>query len=136
MTQINAYLKFNGNCREAMTFYKECLGGELTVLMVGDSPLANQMPPEAKENVLHSTLTKGNLVLLGSDTMGFGMLIKGSTISLSLDCSSEEEINTYFSKLSSGGEIIYPLHMEVWGGMFGKLTDKYGIEWYLNYEKK
>ena len=29
MTQIIAYLKLKNNCRAAMNFYQECLGGEL-----------------------------------------------------------------------------------------------------------
>jgi PhnB protein len=136
MTQLNPYLRFNGNCREAMTFYKECLGGELAVQTVGESPLAGQMPPEAKQNVMHASLTKGDLVLLASDTMAPGDIIKGTSISLSLNCSSEEEIRTYFSNLSVGGKITYPLHVEFWGAIFGILTDKYGNEWYLNYDKK
>jgi PhnB protein len=49
MTQLNAYLHFNGNCREAMTFYQACLGGELKMQAVGESPMAGQMPPERKE---------------------------------------------------------------------------------------
>lgn len=44
MTQINSYLTFNGNCREAMNFYKDCLGGELILQTIGESPLAYKMP--------------------------------------------------------------------------------------------
>jgi PhnB protein len=56
MAQMNAYLHFNGNCREAMTFYKECLGGELNMQAVGESPMAAQMPPQIHTNILHASL--------------------------------------------------------------------------------
>ena len=46
MAQINAYLKFDGNCREAMTFYKECFGGELIFNTVKGSPLEGFMKSE------------------------------------------------------------------------------------------
>ena len=58
MTQINAYLTFSGNCREAMNFYKSCLGGELTLQTIGESPLGDKMPPQMKDSILHSTLIK------------------------------------------------------------------------------
>jgi PhnB protein len=135
MTQINAYLRFNGNCRQAMTFYKECLGGELNMQTVGESPIANQSPREAHNNIMHSTLMKEGWTLLGSDMMNAGDRINGNAIDLAINCSSEEEIQTFFSKLSAGGQVSYPLHKEFWGGMFGMLTDKFGNGWMLNYEK-
>ena len=92
MTQINSYLTFNGNCREAMTFYKECLGGELTFQTVGESPLSNKMPKKMKDCIVHSTLTKSTLILMGSDMVNEKGLIRGNSVSLSLSCTSEEEI--------------------------------------------
>lgn len=135
MPQINSYLTFNGNCREAMTFYKECLGGELTLQTIGESPMAERMPPQMKECILHSTLTKGALVLQGSDMVPKLGLIKGNTISLSLNCSSEEEIITFYAKLSAEGNADHPLEDSFWGGMFGDLTDKFGNHWLLNFNK-
>jgi Uncharacterized protein conserved in bacteria len=67
MTQINAYLTFNGNCREAMTFYQICLGGDLSFQTVGESPLSAKMPGRMKDCILQATLTNGALVLMGSD---------------------------------------------------------------------
>lgn len=136
MTQINAYLNFNGNCREAMTFYKECLGGELKLQTVEESPVANQMPPEAGKTILHSTLVIGNSVLMGSDMAGPNGLTRGNAISLTLECGSEAEILKFFSRLSAGGKITHPLQEEFWGATFGHLTDKFGINWLLNYQKK
>jgi PhnB protein len=135
MTQINSYLTFNGNCREAMTFYKECLGGELELQTIGESPMADKMPPQMKKSVLHSTLKKGSLVLMGSDMVGEPGLIKGNTVSLMLNCSSEEEIKNCYEKLSKGGEATHPLENTFWGALFGDLTDKYGNHWLLHYQK-
>jgi PhnB protein len=135
MTQINAYLTFNGNCREAMTFYQACLGGELNMQTVEGSPMENEMPAEAKYRILHASLIKDSLVLLGSDMAGPDGVVKGNTISLSLNCNSEKEIKTYFSNLSSGGQIVHPLH-EFFAGTMGTLTDKFERDWLLYYEKK
>ncbi len=134
MTQINSYLTFNGNCREAMTFYKECLGGELVLQTIGESPMAEKMPPQMKKSILHSTLTKGNLLLMASDMVGEQGLVKGNTVSLMLNCSSEEEINSCYKKLSEGGEATHPLENTYWGALFGDLTDKFGNHWLLHYQ--
>ena len=134
MTRINAYLHFDGNCREAMTFYKDCLGGELVIQPVEGSPVADQMPPEARQGVLHSCLTKDALVLMASD-LSRGPVVRGHGVSLLLDCVSAGEIQQCFSALSSGGETVCPLGESFWGATFGSLTDRYGIHWSLVHDK-
>ncbi len=133
MRQINAYLSFHGNCREAMIFYRECLGGELTLQTIGESPLADQMPQEMKECILHATLKTEDLVIMGSDMTPETGLIKGNAVSLMLKCSSEADIRISFDKLSDGATIKHPLENTFWGALFGDLTDKFGNNWILNF---
>jgi PhnB protein len=135
MTQINSYLTFNGNCREAMTFYKEALGGELNLQTIADSPIADKMPAKMKDCILHSTLTSGALLIMASDMVADKGLIKGNAVSLMLNCSSEEEIRNFYAKLSAGGETTHPLEISFWGALFGDLTDKFGNQWLLHYDK-
>lgn len=130
-TQINPYLSFNGNCREAMTFYKTSFGGELQLQTVGESPMAGQWPMHMQEHILHASLIKNDLVLLASD-MGSENLINGNIISLALGCSSKAEIESFFEKLSGGGKVTHPLH-EFFDGTIGALTDKYGMNWVLKF---
>jgi PhnB protein len=118
-----------------MNFYKECLGGELIFQTIGESPLSERMPERMKNCILHSTLTKGYLVLMGSDLMNESGLIHGNSVYLFLDCSSEEEIRNCYQKLSAGGRAIHPLENTIWGALFGELTDKHGYRWLLNYNK-
>lgn len=118
-----------------MTFYKECLGGELFFQTIGESPLADKMPPQMKECILHATLTKSGVVLMGSDMVDEKGLIKGNAVSLCLNCSSEEEIKTCYANLSRGGKATHPLEDTFWGAVFGDLTDKFGNHWLLNYSK-
>lgn len=136
MTQINSYLTFNGNCREAMIFYKECLGGELSFQTIGESPMAAQMPPKMKDYILHSTLTNGNVLLMATDITNETGRIKGNTVSLMLECNSEEEIESCFVKLSANGKANHLLENTFWDAIFGDLTDKYGNHWLLNYTKE
>jgi len=135
MSQLIAYLQFSGKCREALTFYQECLGGELSMQKVAESPMAAQMPSEAGPNILHGALTKnGTVIVMGSDMMG-ARLKPGNSVALCLNCTSDEEVNTVFDKLSVGGQVVTPLHQSFWGATYGELTDKYGILWMLNYSK-
>ena len=90
MKQLNTYLTFNGNCKDAMTFYKECLGGELVLQTIGESPMAEKMPPQMKEYILHSSLTNGGFVIMATDCVPEQGLIKGNSVSLCLNFSSEE----------------------------------------------
>ena len=135
MTQINAYLNFNGKCREAMTFYQQCLGGELVMQKISESPMAARVPSELGAKILHSSLTKDKIVLMASDMMGNNVK-SGNSISLCLNCSSDEEINSFFNNLSTDGNVVEPLHQSFWGATFGSLTDKFGVSWIFNYSKK
>jgi PhnB protein len=130
MTTINAYLTFNGNCREAMEFYKECFGGELILQTVKGSPMEGHWPKEVQNTILHGSLTKDRLTLLASDRIEPQGLLKGNNISLSLNCSNQVEIESFFNKLSSGGKIKYPLH-DFYDGKIGGIEDKFGINWLL-----
>ncbi|MEO6612878.1 MAG: VOC family protein [Chitinophagaceae bacterium] len=136
MTQINSYLTFNGNCKEAMSFYAGCLGGELVLQTIGESPLADKMPPQMKKSVLHSTLTRGDLVLMGSDMVSEKGLVKGNSVSLMLNCSSEKEIRSLYELLSKDGVAEHPLEISFWGALFGDLTDKYGNHWLLHFDQR
>ncbi|MDN3551062.1 VOC family protein [Mucilaginibacter aquaedulcis] len=132
MANIQSYLTFNGNCLEAMTFYQECLGGELVVQTVGELPLAEPMPPCMKQCVLHSTLIKNDLVLTASDMVPEAGLIKGNSVSLLLNCNSETEAYDYYNRLSVGGDATHPLNTTFWGAIFGDLTDKFGNQWLIS----
>jgi PhnB protein len=132
---IQSYLTFNGNCREAMQFYKDCLGGELELQTVGQSPLAEHMPPQMQECILHATLTKKTAVLMGSDMVPQSGLTKGNSVSMSLTCNSEEEIRALYTKLAEGGHADHPIEISFWGALFGDLTDKYGNHWLLVYNR-
>lgn len=131
-TEINPYLTFSGNCREAMTFYRDCLGGKLEMLEVAESPMADQWPAEAQKLILHARLSKKNLTLLASDIGGRDGLCKGNSVSLALACGNEKELKRYFEQLSRGGRITHELH-DFYDGTIGAVIDKYGNNWILKY---
>lgn len=116
-----------------MSFYRDCLGGELILQTIGDSPLADLLPEQIKNCVLHSILINDSLVLLGSDMAPECGLVNGNALSLSLECSSEEEVRSCYFSLCSGGTSDFPLEENFWGALFGGVTDKYGNHWLLNY---
>src|SRR6266498_704527 len=133
MANMNAYVMFNGNCREAFEFYKSCFNGQLTLQTVGESPVAAQWPAETHNRVLHTMLTKDSLILMGSDFMDSGTSYSvGNAISLCLVCSSHEEIQSLFATLGEGGKVNHPLKEEFFG-TFGDLTDKFGITWMFQF---
>lgn len=131
---MSTYISFNGQCREAMNFYKDCIGGDLTMQTVEGSPAEAQCPPSIKHHIMHSSLVSGGVMIMASD-MHRSKLIVGNNTALCLHCGSEEEINRFFSKLSAGGEVVEELKEQFWGSIYGELTDKYGVRWLFNYDK-
>ena len=134
MVQLNPYLTFNGNCREAMSFYKDCLGGELNLQTIGESPVSDKMPEKMKACILHGVLTTGTLTLMATDCVP-ETLFRGNTISLCLNFNNEDELRTCFEKLSAGGKTNQAPEDTFWGALFGDLTDRYGNHWLLNFSR-
>jgi PhnB protein len=134
MARINPYLNFNDNCREAMNFYKDCIGGELTIITVGESPMAAQMPPGMKDSILHSSLRIGDNMIMGSD-MRRKQLTDGDTVTICINCTSGDEQNKFYKNLSAGGTINEPLGEMPGGAVIGNLTDKFGKHWMMYFDK-
>lgn len=135
MTRINPYLNFNDNCREAMNFYKGCLGGELTLTTVAESPMVCQMPPEMKDAILHSSLLIGDYYMIMGSDMRRKQLTDGDTVTLCINCASEDELNRFYNNLSAGGNINEPIGEMPGGAKIGTLTDKFGKQWMFYYDK-
>lgn len=133
MIAISPYFTFNGNCREAMTFYQGCFGGTLSFQSVANAPLSEELPQKMKDCILQASLTNEHLVLLATDMVAEDGLTKGNSISVFLSFNEEQEIRECYQKLSEGGQCSHPLEMNFWGGLFGAIIDKYGNYWLLNY---
>lgn len=131
MKTLSPYLTFAGNCCQAMEFYQSCFGGELHIMPFAGTTVAEQVPAELRQGVLHAQLTTGTQVLMASDQGAAGPVTPGNAVALSLDCSSEAEINTLFARLSEGGTVVDPLADMFWG-RFGSVTDRFGMHWLLN----
>ncbi len=129
MATLNPYIHFPGTCREAMAFYKDIFGGELTLMTIGESPVAAQMP-DMKDGILHSQLQSKNLIIMASD-MGPANP-KDQMTELCLVCESKDEIESLYAKLSAGGKIIRALGEEFFG-TFAQFTDKFGVNWMMQY---
>ncbi len=95
--------------------------------------MKDQMPPEGQSKVMHATFKKGGLEFYASDMM-MDKAVIGDNVVLCLNCDSEEELHTFFGKLSAGGEVFMPAEKQFWGGVLGVLTDKYGIEWMVSFQ--
>jgi PhnB protein len=130
MTPIKPYLSFDNNsCKEAMNFYKDCLGGELTLMTVRESPAASQLPPQYQDSILHSSLVSGQLEIMGSD-LSPEPLNTGNDVYLTLNFKDEEETRKLFDKLSADGKVVNPIK-PMFFGLMGALKDKFGKRWML-----
>ena len=137
MPQVNVYLTFDGNCEEAFNFYKSVFGGEFPYAgKFSEMPSEYPIPEADKNKIMHISLPIGNTVLMGSDAVeGFGGIPKlGDNFSISINTDSEEEAKRIFSGLSEGGKVTMPLEKTFWGALFGMFTDKFGINWMVNYD--
>jgi PhnB protein len=133
MKAVTSYLHFNGNCRQAMSFYQQCLGAKLDINTYPDA--TGQPATAADARIMHSQLSHGSTAFLMAsdappgDTTGQ----VGTNFSIALECDSAEEIDRLFAAVAQNGRVTMPLGDVPWGARFGMLTDQFGIQWMFNY---
>ncbi len=135
MKNVAPYLIFNGNCKEALEFYKTHLGGELFMTTYGDASKhgGGNFPPGNENKIIHGSITKGNFMMMASDTHAEAP-VTGDNIQLCLQCDDRAEVDRLFSAFSEGGKINLKVEETFWGSYFGMVKDKFGIDWMLNFE--
>ena len=130
MSQLNPYLHFKSQAREAMDFYKSVFGGELEMMSFKDSNMP--VGPAEENNIMHAQLKAGDLVFMASDTPSEWEYKPGTNVGMSLSGEDEAELRGFWQKLSDGANVAQPLEKAPWGDTFGLLYDKFGIEWMVN----
>jgi PhnB protein len=130
-TQLNPYLNFRDNTKEAMTFYQSVFGGDLNTSTFAEYQASED--PAEQDKIMHAQLTNDKgLVLMAADTPNRMELVNGTNFALSLSGDDEAELRGYWDKLSDGGQVTMPLTAAEWGDMFGMLVDRYGVSWLVN----
>lgn len=130
-SNLNPYISFDGNAREAMEFYRDALGGELSVSTFGD--MGDTGP--AADKVMHSTLkTPAGFLLMASDTPPGMEYRPGQNISVSISGPAADgaTLRGYWEALSAGGSIGVPLEKQPWGDEMGACVDRFGIAWLVD----
>ncbi|MEM7172089.1 MAG: VOC family protein [Pseudomonadota bacterium] len=133
---LNTYLFFDGNCQEAFEFYRSVFGGEFSEFhLYAEMPDGPPLSDEEKARVMHVSLPMGTSVLMGSDScQAFGgPPTSGDNFAISIEGQSKAHCDDLCAKLSAGGTVKMPMGETFWGAYFGNWTDKFGINWMINF---
>jgi PhnB protein len=128
-SRITAYLVFNGNCREAMQFYKKCLGGRLFLQTMEQSPSGKSMPAKLKKHVLHAVLKGDRFMIFGTDVVPDEGRLTGSNIMMAFMCSSKKQLHSLCKKLSGQKKPVQRIPLPNQSIM--EVKDKYDNCWLL-----
>ena len=133
--QLSSNVTFNGQCEAAFKFYEQCLGGKIHVMMKwGDSPMADQVPSEWRDRIMHTSLIVGESSLLGGDAPPDRYEApRGFAVTIHIDDPAEAE--RIFAALGENGTVQMPLEETFWAARFGMLVDRFGIPWMVNCAK-
>ena len=133
---INPYLVFNGNTREAITFYAQVFGQELPDIMEfgpGPGPDGQPYPEEMQSLVLHAELIVHGTRLMFSDAMPHDPVTIGQNVTLALHLSDVDVLQKRFDQLAKGGSVIMPIQKTFWSEAYGIVEDAFGIQWQVNH---
>lgn len=129
--QLNPYLSFRDDAREAMTFYQSVFGGELSVSTFADFDASAD--PTEQDKIMHAQLeTPDGLVLMGADTPEGMEYRPQAGISVSISGDDEARLRGYWERLSEGGSVTVPFEKAPWGDTFGMCVDRFGTSWQVN----
>lgn len=132
VTELKPYIFFYGRCEEALEFYKKIFGGTYEAMRVAGSPMQSQMPPNMADKIMHSSFTAPGVAFYASDGMSDKKIDPDEgNISLCLDAPDAATGDKTFRALSDGGKVTQPLQDAFWGGRFGSVQDRFGIEWLM-----
>lgn len=135
MMTLSPYLLLDGTCKPAMEFYRSCLGGELSLSFVGETPMKAMFPPDMHNRVINAHLQAEGISLSASDWMlPSEQPVLGNTICLFIRGLSPEETRSLFDKLSDGASVTDPLSEQPFG-LYGALNDKFGFRWMFHCDK-
>ncbi len=142
--RVSTYVNFPGNTEEAFLFYRAAFKTEFVdgIHRFGELPADPNQPPMSeslKKMVIHVELPlPGGHILMGTDApkeMGF-TVTQGNNMHINLEPDSKAEADRLFIELSAGGVVSMPMQDMFWGAYFGSFTDKYGINWMVNFQTK
>ncbi len=129
-SRLNPYINFDGNAREAMEFYRDVFGGELTINTFGEF---GGDDPAIADKTMHAQLESPNgFTLMASDGAPGTEVKVGDNITISLSGDDADDLRGYWKKLSDGGQVTVPLEKQMWGAEFGQCIDRFGIPWMVN----
>ncbi|MET0295870.1 MAG: VOC family protein [Microbacterium sp.] len=130
MSSLNPYLSFRSHARSAMEFYQSVFGGELSIDTFAGFP--GMVDPAEQDLVMHAQLTTPEgFVLMASDTPAAMPHSAPAGISVSVSGDDEPSLQSYWDALSADGTVVMPFEVPPWGGRFGMLTDRFGIDWMI-----
>lgn len=134
-SRLDPYFNFDGNTREAMTFYQSVFGGKLEMSTFKDYNVSQD--PADDNKIMHSMLEAENgISFMAADTPKGMEYQPGTNGRMTLSGDDEIELKGYFEKLSAGGLVLAPIEKSPWGDQFGMVADKYGITWMINIAAK
>lgn len=136
MIRLTPFLLFDGNCAKAMEFYHSCFGGDLILTRLGETPMKDNFPAEQQHKITNAYLRSGRIEFSATDWLHpTRMPEQGNTSAMFVISDQAHELRSIFDKLSDGAnrEFFVDL-LEMPFGLYGRLTDRYGIEWFFRGE--
>ena len=129
-SQLNPYLNFNGNARQALEFYASVFGGQPALSTFAD--FGTKDSPDA-DRIMHGVLeTDAGYTIMAADVTSEMEYHSVAGCSMSLSGDDADNLHGYWDKLSAGGTTTMPLSKQVWGDEFGMCVDQFGVPWLVN----
>ena len=132
--QIELFINFNGDCREAVAFYAKVFKSTVNNLMTyGDAPSDPNHPiaESDRDRIMYAGVPIGGMVVMFMDYPSGSQFTKGNNIVPTVSMDDKEEVTRIFNELKDGGEVQMDLQQTFYSEWYGMVEDKYGVIWHI-----
>ena len=130
---VQPYLAFKGDCKQALEFYKSVLGGKIVNEQTYNN-VESDIPEHYRNKLQHAELKGSGVHIMAYDAAPDTPLSNGTNLNLSIDADSKEDAKAIFDKLSAQGTVHTPFQEMSWDAHYGPCSDQFNVSWMVNYK--
>ena len=132
MLSMSPYIVFNGEAREALTFYQSVFGGDLHTTTFSEFG----GPAGSEQEIMHGQLTTSSFVLMASDNPEKTSPRGPDNVTICLWGDDVDTGRAWFASLAEGAQVNMDFAEQIWGDWYGDVTDRFGVSWGINVAKR
>ena len=128
MQKTTTFLMFIGRAEEAINFYTSLFENS----EIKSITRYGKEEPSREGEVIHAIFTLAGQEYMAIDSEDVHAFTFTPSMSIYVQCESEDEFDRLYTALSAGGEVLMPVDDYGFSKKFAWINDRFGVSWQFN----